>query len=211
MGEYPPGSSTPKITLTFSKGGKKLWAHVLEHPVEKIAIIEKNGRSFFGLEDGEIRGYDRHGKRILTQYGKFLVASDGGRYIAFNPRGIKGIQGHPLIQVFGVDDGGKHELELGEGSIEELTDDGKMILVRQGPGSSSQSGYSLLNNRGKLIWERKQPCQFIKVEGNGKWILFATDNGKRVESCDLKSGKTVMVMPIRRYNALYNRPPPRHP
>ena len=115
MGEYPPGSSTPKITLTFSKGGKKLWAHVLEHPVEKIAIIEKNGRSFFGLEDGEYRGYDRHGKRILTQYGKFLVASDGGRYIAFNPRGIKGIQGHPLIQVFGVDDGENMSLNSAKG------------------------------------------------------------------------------------------------
>ncbi len=208
MGEYPPGSRKPKITLTFSKDGKKLFSHILQQPVKKSAIAG-NGRSFFELEDGEIRGYERWGGIFLTQRGKALVASPGGKFIAFRPLEAKGKRVSGSLLVLGVESGEKHKFAFGDEPIAALTDDGGYIVVRHGPLSSFQGLYSIFDNQGRAVWKITQPCQFLKEEG--KWILFVTNNGKTVKSREIKTGKTVMEMPIRRYNALYNAPPPRRP
>ncbi len=199
-----------KTSLIFLKEGKTQWSKNTSYLVLHAAVSQGNGRSFFELSDGEIRGYDRGGQRILTQKGKSLVVSNGGRYIAFTPGDGKAALDDGLVRIFDVDGWEKHEFGIGQGSIAAISDDDAMILVRNLSVGSSQCSFSVLSSRGKLMWKKKQPSQFIRVEGNGKWILFATNDGKTVESCEWKSGKTLMVMPIRRFNALYNAPPPPH-
>ncbi len=197
---------TVKITLAVQKAGKVLWTDAATSPRKKSSIIMENGRSFFELENGEIRVYDRKGKRILSQMGKFLAVSIGGNYIAFNKLQADGGSGPSPVLILGVKTSEKYEVRIVEGSlVEAVADDGKLILVRTDPPTPSPSEYSMVDNHGREIWEKKQ-CQFLRVEKKGMWILWVKNNGKTVEYSEFKTGKTIMEMSMRKFTAFYNLP-----
>src|ERR1044071_940199 len=87
--------------------------------------------SFFELEDGEIRAYDKRGGKILNQKGNSLVVANRGNYLIFTKPG-EGISRPASILILGVNIPEKHEMKIPEGSVvEAVANDGKLILVHR--------------------------------------------------------------------------------